>query len=158
MELTRWLPTCKMRPVRWAVSITALAVVDRLHHGLFAVHVFAGVHGVDAMRGCQWSGDRDDDGVDILARQHLAVIARGEDLVALDLLGARQPALVDVADGRQLHAAGGDRSAGVAAALYAVADQGHAHAIVGGRVLRRFRRAIRRPVARRPRLPGSGGG
>ena len=53
-------------------------------------------------------GSGDDHGVDVFAREHLAIVARGEDLVAVDLAGARQPAVVDIADGREFDAGNGD--------------------------------------------------
>ena len=67
MELTRWLPTCMMRPVFFCGFDERLAVVDMLHHRLFAVDVLAGVHGVDGDILVPVVGRGDDDGVDIRA-------------------------------------------------------------------------------------------
>ena len=75
-----------------------LAVVDQLDHGLLAVDVFAGVHGVDRHLAVPVVGNRDDDGVHVFAREHLAVVARGEDLVSPDLPRLREPAFVNIGD------------------------------------------------------------
>ena len=76
-------------------------------------------------------GRRDDHGVDVRARQDLAIVARGDEPVAEDLAGARQAAVVDVGDGHQLDAGDLERGLGVARALAADADRGEADALVG---------------------------
>ena len=81
------------------------ALVQLLHHGLLAVDVLAGVHGVDGDLRVPVVGGADDHGVDVLARQHFAVIARGEEVIAPDFLGAGQAAVVDIGDGHQFYAA-----------------------------------------------------
>ena len=73
----------------------------------------------------------DDDGVHVLARQHFAVVARGEELVAPDLAGAFQASVVDVGDGHQFHAADIERVARIAAPLASGADQRDADAVAG---------------------------
>ena len=80
-------------------------------------------------------GRGDHHGVDIRARQHFAIIARGEKLVAPALFGAREPALVDVGDRHQFDAGHLLRRFGVAAAHAARADQRDADAVVGRRLL-----------------------
>ena len=90
------------------------AVLDALHHGLFAVDVFAGVHGVDRNLRMPVVGRGDDDCVDVFARQHFAIIASREQRIAVNLLGAIQPALVNVGDRDQLDARLGERGLRVA--------------------------------------------
>ena len=82
-------------------------------------------------------GRADDDGVDVFARQHLAIVARGEELVAPDFAGAFQAAVVDIGDGDEFYAADIERIAGIAAALPSGADQGDADAVVGRGILGR---------------------
>ena len=79
-----------------------LAIGDALHHGLFEVHIFAGVHGVDRDFLVPVVGRGDDDGVHVGPRQNFAVIARDENILTVDLVDARQAALVDIARGDQL--------------------------------------------------------
>ena len=76
-------------------------------------------------------GRADDHGIDILARQHLAIIARGRRCSSVDFFGVREAAVVDIADRHQFHAGDGKRVAGIAAAHAAVAYGGDADAIVG---------------------------
>ena len=112
-----------MRPLRSCAAITSLPCFDLLHHGLLAVDVLAGVQRVDGDARVPVVGRGDDHGVDVLARQHLAIVARGEEVVAADFLGARQAAVVDVADGHQFDAGEGQRVVGVAGAHAAGADE-----------------------------------
>ena len=60
-----------------------LAVVHVLHHGLFAVHVFAGVHGVDGDFLVPMIGRSHNHGVHVRPRQNFAVIAGDEDILAV---------------------------------------------------------------------------
>jgi hypothetical protein len=84
---------------------------------------------------CQWSGVArrgDDDGVDVLAREDLPVVARGHDVRTPAFLRAFEPPVVDVGDGDQLHARnprGHDR---VARSHAARADQRDPDLVVRG--------------------------
>ena len=69
-------------------------------------------------------GSRDDHRVHIRARQDLAVIASGEQIRAPKLTGAREPAVIDVADRYEFYARKRSRIFGVAAAHAADADGG----------------------------------
>ena len=89
-----------------------------MDHGLLAVHILARVQRLNRDALVPMVGRCDDDGVDILARQHFAIIARGEQVAAPQFFGARQTAVVDVAHCDQLHA--GKR--------YGIARVAHAHA------------------------------
>src|SRR6185503_19900420 len=75
-----------------------LAFAQLLHHRLFAIPVFAGLHGVQAHLPVPVVGRGDDYGVHVRPRQLLTIIASGEDLIAPELFGAGQAALVDIAD------------------------------------------------------------
>ena len=72
------------------------AVFHLLHHRLFDVDILAGGQrfggdpGVPVVRRC------DDHRIDVLAREHLAVVARGEQMVAEALLSPVEPPLVNV--------------------------------------------------------------
>ncbi len=108
-----------------------LAVLDMLDHGLFAVHILARVHGVDGdflvpMIGCGY-----DDCVDIRTRQDFAVIARDEDILAVDFLHPREAALIDIAGGYQF-GTGSDGRSDVFRAHAARADDGDLDGVVGG--------------------------
>src|SRR5262249_52782118 len=78
---------------------------ELLHHGLFAVDVVAGVHGVDGDGGVPVVGCADDDGVDIFTREDFAVVASGEELVAPDFAGAFQASVVNIGDGDDFYTA-----------------------------------------------------
>ncbi len=123
-----------------------LAVVDALHHRFLAVHVLARAHGVDGDLLVPVVGRPDDHRVHVPPRQHLAIIAGGENVRAPPLLRVRQAAVVNVGDGDQL-GAGRDRRRGVAASLSARADQRDLDAIVGGFGILRLSRL--RPERRR---------
>ncbi len=82
-------------------------------------------------------GRGDDDGIDIAAREHFTVVAGGEYLVAVDLAGAGEAAVVDVADGGKFDAGLGEGEFGVAHAHTAETDGGDADPVVGRRLLLR---------------------
>src|SRR4029077_4764790 len=81
------------------------SLVNCQRERLFAVDIFAGAHGVDADLGMPVVGRADDDGVDILAVNQLAVVfvdvgfLFADVLVVLGLFGV---AAVDVADGEKV--------------------------------------------------------
>ena len=110
-----------------------LALVDRQRQRLLAVDVLARLHGVDADLGVPVVGRADDDGVDVLAVEELAVVLVDVGLPFADVLVslARSACrLVDVADGEEVAVAGGPP--GVARALATGADQAEAGPIVLG--------------------------
>ena len=78
-ELTYWLPDLEDPPAALLRLDYGFAFGDRLHHRLLAIDVLAGVEGVDADAGVPVVRRGDDDGIDVLARQDLAVVARRED-------------------------------------------------------------------------------
>src|SRR5207253_4913295 len=98
-------------------------VLVYVDHGLLEIDVFAGVHGVDGRLLVPVVGRGDQDRVDVRAGQNLPVVARGEDVVAPELLRVGQAPVVTVRNRHQLHARRLDRSPGVALALPARADQ-----------------------------------
>jgi len=83
------------------------AVVDMLHHGLFAIDVFAGIHGRNRDFAVPVIGGADDDGVDIFAVEDLLVMPGGEDLRAINLLHVGEAAVVAIAGGDDFGEAGG---------------------------------------------------
>jgi hypothetical protein len=70
---------------------------------------------------------RRDDGVDVRPRQHVAVVARREEVGAPELLRARQPAVIDVGHRFQRGARDAQRGPRVAHPLTAGANQPQAH-------------------------------
>ena len=66
------------------------------HHRLLAVDVFAGVKSVGGDTGVPVIGRGDDDGIDIAAGEQFAVIASGEDVLAVAFLSESAAAVVDV--------------------------------------------------------------
>ena len=107
-----------------------MAVGDLLDHRLFAVDVFTGVHGVDGDAGVPVVGGADDDGVDVLLGQELAVVAGSLDVRAPDLLRSSQPPIVDVSNGDEFSEAGADGRVSIAGAHAAGADEGEADFVV----------------------------
>jgi hypothetical protein len=104
-----------------------------LNHRFFEVDVLAGVHRVDGDLLVPMIGRGDDHGVDVGPREHLAIVARGEDVLSPELLGARQAAVVDVGDGDDLDTGRGEGDAGVPHALAAGADQRDLDLVIRGR-------------------------
>ena len=131
MELTRWLPIWMMRLVDLAVSIICGAIGVEMDHGLFAVDVLAGLHGVDGGLHVPVVGGADDDGVDVFAGQDLVVVAGGEDVVAPELLAVREAAVVAVGHGDEFDAGDLDGLAGVELAAPAGADEGDLDVVIG---------------------------
>ncbi len=121
------------------------AVGVEMDHRLFAVDVLAGLHGVDGGALVPVVGGGDDDGVDVFAGEDLAVVAGGEDVVAPELLGVGEAAVVAVGDGDELDAGNLHGDLGVALALDAGADEGKLNVVVrsdglGGFALKRGER------------------
>ena len=79
-------------------------------HGFLAVHIFAGVHGGDGYGRVPVVGSGHDYGVDIVAADHLAVVARSGG-VGLNLLRAAEVAVVEIAYGH-------DPAAGIQGGLH----------------------------------------
>src|SRR5262249_39393182 len=103
-----------------------------LHHGLLTIDILASVERVDGDPRMPVVGRGDDHRVDILPRQDLAIVARGEDALAVEFPGAGEAAVVEVAYRGQFDAGNGSGVASVAAAHAAVADGGDADAVIGG--------------------------
>ena len=90
IELTRWLPICMMRFGR-ARGLDHLRPIGvEVDHRLLAVNVLAGLHGIHWRLLVPVVGGADDDRVNVLARQNLVVVARGEDVVAPQFLAVRR--------------------------------------------------------------------
>ena len=101
-----------------------------MDHRLFAVHVLAGLHRVHRDLLVPVIRRADNDRIDILARQNLVVVARGEDVVAPDFFAAREPPVVAVGHRHQLHARHLHGRARIAHALSARANQRDLNMIV----------------------------
>ena len=104
-----------------------------MNHGLFAIDVFARLHRIDGGLLVPMVGGGDDNGIDILASQDLAVVACGEDVVAPNLLAVRQPSVVTVGHGDKLYAGNLHGNFGVSLALNTSPDQRDLNLIVGGK-------------------------
>ncbi len=107
------------------------AVGVDVDHGLFEVDVFAGVHGVDGGLLVPVVGCGDDDGVDVFAGEDLFVVAGGEEIVAPELFGAGEAAVVAVGYSYEFDSGDAERGGGVALALDACADEGELDVVVG---------------------------
>jgi hypothetical protein len=78
---------------------------------------------------------RDQHRIDVAARQHLAVVARREELIAPALPGERQPSVVDVGGRHQFDAWRPQRREQILLAANPDADCGEADAVVRRRRL-----------------------
>ncbi len=103
----------------------------QMDHGLFAVDVFAGLHGIDRNLFMPVVGRADDDGVDVFAFQDFAVVAGGEEVCAPEFLAVLEPAVVTVRNRDQFDAGNVHGIFGVALALAAGSDEGDLDVIVG---------------------------
>ena len=108
------------------------AFVEPLHQRFLAVDVLAGVQRLDGDGIVPVVGGGHDDGVHVLPRQDLAVVAGEEYLVAVHFPGPFQVSGVEVAGGHQLHPFVLEGRREVAEALDAEADAGEVDAVVGG--------------------------
>ena len=108
------------------------AIVDMLHHGLFAIDIFAGLHGVDGDLAVPVIGRADDDGIDIFASEDLFVILSGEDVRAVDFLHVREAPVVAIAGGYQFGEPGGYGGMRIALPHAAAANEGDLDFVVGG--------------------------
>jgi hypothetical protein len=112
--------------------------------------VLAGGERLDRDRHVPVVGGRDQHCVHVLAREDFLVVARREDLLAEQLLRARQAAVVEIGHSNEFDARSLQRRLGVARALDAQADRGEANAIGGTRGrLRLFRLRLQQVHARR---------
>ena len=111
----------------WAVGVD----VD---HGLFEVDVFACVQCIDGGLLVPVVGRGDDDGVDVFAGEDLFVVAGGEEVVAPELFGAGEAAVVAVGYGDELDSGDAEGGGGVTLPLDACADEGELDVIIGGAV------------------------
>ena len=100
-------------------------------HGLLAVDIFAGVESVSGNAGVPVIGRGDDDGVDIAAGEQFAIVASGENVLAVAFLGERAATVVDVGNSDDFDA--GQRRFGLHVSLAhdAESDAANLNAIVG---------------------------
>src|SRR6185437_13185831 len=98
---------------------------------LLAVDIFAGVHGIDADGAVPVVGSSDDDGVNVGAREHFAVVAGGEEVAAPGFFSAGEAAFVNVADGDEFDSRDLDGVGGIAASLPAGSDESDPDAVIG---------------------------
>src|ERR1700722_10155640 len=94
-----------------------------MDHRLFEIDILAGLHGIDGGLLVPVIGCGDQDSIDILTGQDLAIVPRGEEVGTPQLSGMGQTAVVTVGDGNQLDAWNLQRSACVALALDASANE-----------------------------------
>ena len=111
-------------PARLAPGVNDLGPIGvDVDHGLFAVNVFARVHGIHRRLHVPVVRSADNDRVDVLARQDFVVVARGLDIVAPQFLGMLQAAVVTVRRRHHLDARHHRRQLGVPLALPARSNQ-----------------------------------
>ena len=103
-----------------------------MDHRLFEVDVLAGFHRVDGGVFMPVVGGGDDDGVNVFAGKNLAIVAGGKDIVAPELPGVGEPAVVAVGDSDQFHPWNLQRVASVTLALDSGADEGELDHVVRG--------------------------
>ena len=107
------------------------AFADGERHRLLGIDILEGLAGMDADQRPPVFGRGRDDGIDILAIEHLAIVLDGHALV---LLGGRLAAgQIDVGDGDESRAGVLQRGGQVVAALPADADARDADLVVGPR-------------------------
>src|SRR5262249_6265522 len=112
----------------------AEAFVDLLDHGLLDVDVLARFHRIGGDARVPVIRRADDHRLDVRPCEHLAIVARGEDLAAPDLLRAGEAAVVDVGDRRELDARDAQRAARIGRSLSARADERDAGTIARRRL------------------------
>ena len=115
------------------------AVGDYLHHRLLAVNVLTCLHRGDRNVRVPVVRGSDDDGIDVLAGEHFPIVASGKEPVSVDFAGARQPAVIKVADRDQLDTRNRLRVVGIAHTHSAETDGCDTNAVVGRSVLLRRR-------------------
>ncbi len=82
------------------------------------------MHGVDRGLFVPVVRRGNDDGIDVFTRQNLAVVAGREDVAAPQLLRVRQPPVIAIGHGDELHARHLQRDFRIALALNTRANQG----------------------------------
>ena len=75
----------------------------QMDHRLLAIDILAGVHCVHGDLFMPVVGRPDDDGVDIFARQNLAVVASGEKIIAPEFLAMLEAAVIAIRHGYEFH-------------------------------------------------------
>ena len=101
-----------------------------MDHRLFQINVLAGLHRVDRRGLMPVVRGRDQHGIDILARQNLAVVACCKHILSPQLFAVGQTAVVAVSSGNQLDARHLNRDAGIVLSLDAGSDKGKLDVIV----------------------------
>ena len=132
IELTRWLPIWRMRPARARCLDHLRPIGIEMNHGLLAIDVLAGLHGVHRGLLVPVVGRGNDYRVNIFAGEDLVIVAGGEKIVTPDFFAMIETAVVAVGNGNQLDAGDLQRRARVALSLAASADQRDLDVIVGG--------------------------
>src|SRR6266700_5352640 len=115
------------------------AVGSGVRHGLLAVDVFAGAHGVNDNLAVPMIGDGGDEAVNFFVSEKLFVNARGGDFIAGDFLGENVAAVVEVAGGDAFDAWELDGFFEQAGTLHADANDAEAQAIARRDRLKRKR-------------------
>ena len=100
-------------------------------HGFFAIDVLSGLDGVDQHRRVMMVGSRDQDGVNVIARQDFHVVDIALGIGASDLEPLLQVGLVDIARREHFRAAEFDKRFSYAAAPSAGADESEGDALIG---------------------------
>ena len=109
------------------------ALADVVRRRLLHVHVLARVAGIDGHEGVPVLGGADDDGLNVLVLEQLAVVAIHLRLPAGGLEAILHVRLVDVADGDHIHVRLRDESPFVRCSLIPAPDEADADAVAGRR-------------------------
>ena len=126
-----------------------LRVIDRKRHGLFLIHVLSRIHCRDEALRMEmlWSGDQDR--VDRLIVQHMAVVDVSL-RVRRQFLRAFEPPRVDIGEGDEFGIRAGDGLPRDLRAAISDPDDAEADAVIRGASTRPVARLPARPVATLP--------
>ncbi len=136
---THALASYLQNPIRRAGSLDHLRPIGvEMNHRLFAVHILACLHGIHGNLLVPMVRRADDNRVDVLASQHLRVVARGEDIVSPKLLAMHEPPVIAIGNSDELYAWDLDGRLRISHALPASPNQSDLNVIVGCNLRRRL--------------------
>ncbi len=123
----------------WAVGI-------QMDHGLLAINILAGLHGVHGHLLVPVVGRANDHGVDVFSLQNLGVIAGGKNIVTPEFLAVGEPAIVAIRNCNELHSGNLQGDTSITLALPSGADQCDLNMIVCRNGLGRLRLSLRQQM------------
>jgi hypothetical protein len=108
------------------------ALLDLVHHRFLTIDRFACAQSIDRDLLMPVVGRADDDGVDVVTRENLPVVPRGEEVAPVALFRIGQPAVEAVGGGGELHTWHLQRRVHVGHSHAARTDHRQVYSIVGG--------------------------